>query len=56
MQFENLSDFFAMGGHGLYVWLAYGAGLAVILLNVCAPILRKKQLFNDLKKRVRRER
>ena len=25
MYFETFADFLAMGGHGLYVWLAYGA-------------------------------
>lgn len=31
MQFESLSDFFAMGGHGLYVWLAYGVTLSILV-------------------------
>ena len=30
-QFESLAAFFAMGGHGLYVWLAYGATALVLL-------------------------
>ncbi len=30
MQFESWSEFFAMGGHGLYVWLAYGATFMVL--------------------------
>ncbi len=33
MQFDSLAEFFAMGGHGLYVWLAYGATVALLLLN-----------------------
>jgi heme exporter protein D len=24
MQFDSFADFIDMGGHGLYVWLAYG--------------------------------
>ena len=32
-QFASISDFFAMGGYGFYVWLAYGITfLAVALL------------------------
>lgn len=27
-QFESISDFFAMGGYGFYVWLAYGITFA----------------------------
>lgn len=26
-QFESISDFFAMGGYAMYVWLAYGVSL-----------------------------
>lgn len=25
--FDSLSAFFAMGGHGVYVWLSYGSAL-----------------------------
>jgi len=25
MQWESLSEFFAMGGYGLYVWVSFGA-------------------------------
>jgi len=44
MQFDTLQDFFAMGGHGLYVWLAYGSTIAVLLLNdVSLRLARRKQ-------------
>ena len=33
MQFENLNDFLNMGGHALYVWLAYGTTLTVLVVN-----------------------
>jgi heme exporter protein D len=29
-----VSEFFLMGGHGAYVWSAYGITLAVLVLNV----------------------
>ena len=29
-----MNDLFAMGGHGAYVWSAYGITLAVLILNV----------------------
>ena len=34
MSFGSLAEFLAMGGHGLYVWLAYGATVAVFAANV----------------------
>lgn len=36
MYFDSFADFFAMGGHGLYVWTSYGlmsAGLALLILS-----------------------
>ncbi len=45
MQFDSVSAFFAMGGHALYVWLAYGATLAVLIGNVLVVRrARKRQL------------
>jgi len=31
MAFDSVADFFAMGGHALYVWLAYGATYLVLI-------------------------
>jgi heme exporter protein D len=28
-----MSEFFLMGGHGAYVWSAYGLTLAVLIIN-----------------------
>ena len=47
MQFESISDFLAMGGHALYVWLAYGATLLVFLGNHFAV---RTGLRDELKK------
>jgi len=33
VQFDSLTEFFAMGGHALYVWLAYGATALVLVGN-----------------------
>ncbi len=32
--FDDWQAFIAMGGHGLYVWLAYGAALALLILHL----------------------
>lgn len=55
MSFDSFSDFLAMGGHGLYVWLSYAIALFVIVINLVSPVLRKKQLVSELIRRLRRE-
>ena len=40
--FDTLSDFLTMGGHGLYVWLAYGSYAAILLWNYCSIALKPK--------------
>ena len=56
MFFDSFSDFIAMGGHGLYVWLAYGIALVVVLFNIVSPILRKQQFMAEYQRRLKRER
>jgi heme exporter protein D len=36
-----MSEFFSMGGHGAYVWSAYGITLAVLVIN--AWLVRAKR-------------
>ncbi|WP_372831547.1 heme exporter protein CcmD [Pontibacterium sp.] len=55
MSFDSFSDFLAMDGHGLYVWLSYAIALFVIVINLVSPVLRKKQLVSELIRRLRRE-
>lgn len=55
MSFESFSEFIAMGGHGLYVWLSYAIALAVFVINIVSPVLQKKKVFSDLSRRLRRE-
>jgi heme exporter protein D len=55
MAFESITEFLKMGNHGVYVWSAYGIGLAVVLYNMISPKLLKKKLVADLKRRERRE-
>ena len=55
MSFASFSEFLAMGNHGLYVWTSYGAGLAVLLLNVVLPLLGRRRYLQDEARRLRRE-
>jgi len=46
MQFDSFAEFVAMGGHGLYVWLAYGATVAVLLISsIGLRLARRKQIL-----------
>jgi heme exporter protein D len=49
MQFDSFSEFFAMGGHGLYVWLAYGATLAVLVSSTAALRLARRKHLRQLR-------
>lgn len=55
MSFDSFSDFIAMGGHGVYVWLSYAIAVVVIVINIVGPVLQKKKVFSDLTRRLRRE-
>ncbi|MDF2181381.1 heme exporter protein CcmD [Neptuniibacter sp. CAU 1671] len=55
MSFDSISEFFAMGGHGLYVWLSYAIALAILVLNIINPVMQKKKVLTDLARRLRRE-
>lgn len=55
MSFNSVSEFLAMGGHGLYVWLSYGLGAGVIVANLILPKLNRNRLLAEQKRRLRRE-
>lgn len=48
MYFDSVSSLIDMGGHGLYVWTAYGIGLLVILYNIGVPLLRQQQAIRSI--------
>ena len=54
MNFASLSEFFAMGGHGLYVWLAYGSALIVVLSNVLSVRVARRRFFRHARALERR--
>lgn len=46
-----MSDWLAMGGHGPYVWTAYGISL-LALVGICtAPLLRMRGVLRRLRRR-----
>ncbi len=42
-----VSEFFAMGGHGVYVWLAYGISFAVLFALGLRPIVVRRRIVVD---------
>lgn len=64
MAFESLSDFMSMcyvapigdtRCHGSYVWSAYGIGLLIVAGNLVAVIKRRRQVVDQIRRRIRRE-
>ncbi|MDX1319426.1 MAG: heme exporter protein CcmD [Oceanospirillum sp.] len=55
MYFDSFSEFLNMGGHGLYVWMAYGLTAVLLTVNVVLPIMHKRQLIKEQARKLRRE-
>ncbi|MEQ8859355.1 MAG: heme exporter protein CcmD [Pseudomonadales bacterium] len=55
MSFASPGEFFAMGGHGLYVWLSYGAAVIIVLYNVFAARHRQRRVIRLVGDRLRRQ-
>lgn len=54
-QFQSMSEFFAMGGHAVYVWTSYAFFAAVIAFNLIQPVLAKRRIIRNLRGRQQRE-
>ena len=44
MQWSSATEFFAMGGYGLYIWGSYGMTALVIALELFALVKRRRAL------------
>ena len=55
MSFDSFSEFLAMGGHGLYVWLAYGAAAIVLAANVIGLSSARRRYLRDAKDLAKRQ-
>lgn len=49
-QFDSIAAFFAMNGHGPYVWACYAITFAILLALVIAPLVQKKSFLKQQKK------
>jgi len=50
-----MSDFFAMGGYGAYVWTAYSVFFIVLALDALAPLLQRRRALRELGNRLKRQ-
>jgi len=49
-QFESLSDFLSMSGHGPFVWACYLVTFLAIGYLILSPILAKRRLVKTLQR------
>lgn len=55
MAFNSLADFFAMGGYGFYVWLAYGISFLGLLVLIIDTLVKRKRILKAVNQRIARE-
>lgn len=55
MAFNSISAFFAMGGYGFYVWLAYGLTFLALILLVINSVTQKNKILKHVEQRLSRE-
>lgn len=52
LQFSSISEFFQMGGYAFNVWAVYVLFILFFSINLYFPLLRKKQIIRELKRRL----
>lgn len=55
MYFDSWTGFLEMGGHGFYVWSAYGVAFLVIAYNLLASIRARRQVRERVQRQERLE-
>lgn len=55
MQWNSASEFFAMGGYGLYVWGSFGITAAVMVIEVLQLSHRRRQTLRNLRSEIASE-
>lgn len=54
-QFESISDFFAMGGYGFYVWFSYAVSFVAVIGLIWLSNREQKSILAQAKKESVRE-
>lgn len=52
IQFSSFGDFFEMGGYAFNVWSVYALFLLFFFINLYFPILKRKQIMREQKRRL----
>ena len=55
MAFDNLTDFFEMGRHGIYVWSVYGFSVITLILITWSTLSKRRHVQETLRKRFLRD-
>jgi len=50
-----MTEFFAMGGYGFYVWSSMGMVLFLLLLEPLLLHLQRKRIIKNIQRQIRRE-
>ena len=50
MMFEDWRAFIAMGGHGLYVWMAYSVAVALLVANLAGLSAERRRTRRRLQR------
>ena len=48
-----MSDFFHMGGFGVYIWSAMGTALILMLIEPLSLVIKRRSVITDIKKLIR---
>ena len=48
LQFQSLTDFMSMGGHGGYVWACYLFTVLTVAVLIYWPSLKRRQLIKQI--------
>ena len=52
MNWNSASEFFAMGGHALYVWGSFGACAALMIIEPILARKRRSKALTELKREI----
>lgn len=55
MQWASLSDFWAMGGYGFYVWGSYGVTVVLMIAEVIFVVRRRSATLEQIARSARME-
>ena len=47
MQWHSAAEFFAMGGHGVYVWGSYGVAVVLMLAEPWLAARRRRRALSE---------